>query len=387
MSIAIQAPLIFPPVHPRDKNLLRPLSELGKPKYQPGGISFLRRTEYISSEASRSRSEAVAKNAAKSTTRVRKPIDTSKDEPINVLRAAVKGFDIANADDIYTGPDSKENIRGAEPSPAEMEAWKNPKHPFKPELKLLDVYPMKPDLDAMTDSASYLVAKFAANPTQSVDKRDDRMDVGLLHPIEVKEAVIAEHRAKMEAHEANPSQNPHPGGLPYSYNFFLPANENSTTNVKRKFNVNDPARDDTELYTDMDKNEHGVFHYEHLRTYETARSTIDAQYSYKEVALGLHDTGFETKTINGSSDIPHERLEKAAYYYPISQKVQLKPHRNKNLAHMGMANKMVDDDDDDRIDALDVMVRDLNELEQERRAQHRSELLESEQEDHGNEIR
>ncbi|KAL9034507.1 MAG: hypothetical protein Q9214_007013 [Letrouitia sp. 1 TL-2023] len=227
----------------------------------------------------------------------------------------------------------------------------------------------------MTDSASYLVAKFTANPTQSIDKRDDRMDVGLLHPIEVKEAVIAEHSARVEAHEVNPSQNPHPGGLPYNYNLFLPTQESSARQIKRKFDVNDAERDNYSLYTDRDKNDHGCFHYEHLRTYETARSTIDAQYPYKEVALALHDAEIEDMAADDDLAKGLNRRSKAAYYYPISQKVQLKPHRNKNLAHMGVASKIIDDDTDEKIDAVDVTVRDLNDIEQERRAEHRMVLL------------
>ncbi|KAH0296798.1 Paf1 complex protein, partial [Aureobasidium melanogenum] len=40
-----------PSLHPKDRALLKPLSALGKPTAMNNGVSFLRRTEYISSNA------------------------------------------------------------------------------------------------------------------------------------------------------------------------------------------------------------------------------------------------------------------------------------------------------------------------------------------------
>lgn len=364
--------MIPPPVHPRDKNLLRPLSELGKPKYQPGGISFLRRTEYISSDAARARSEAALKSTPKaSVAKLRKPVDTSKDDPINVIRAAVKGFEIAHPEDAYTISEETGNIRGLEATPAEIEAWKNPKHPTKSNLKPVDFYPILPDLEAGTDTGSYMVTKFTANPTQVVDKHDPRMDVGMLRPIE-DEAVLAEHNAKMAAHTADPAHNPHPGGAPFNYHFFLPTDETSATNLKKKFDVDDPNHDDPALYTAHSKDGKAVFRIPQERVYETGRSTAaDPDHAYKEIALALHDPEPESSANEDSKN----RQEKAAFYYPVMQKVQLKPHRSKNLAQLGVASRVDDEDDDKKIDALEVVVDDLNDTEQARRAEHRAALV------------
>ncbi|KAL8729944.1 MAG: hypothetical protein Q9166_004389 [cf. Caloplaca sp. 2 TL-2023] len=375
---AIQAPLITPPVHPKDKSLLRPLSELGKPKYQGGGISFLRRTEYISSDTARARSEAAPKSSSKPAgPKLRKPVDTSKDDPINVLRAAVKGFDIANPEDAYTGPDTNDNIKGLEPTPAELEAWNNPKHPLKSNLKPLDFYPIMPDVDADTDAGSYIVTKFSTNPTQVIDKRDTRIDVGFLRPID-DEVMMAEYTAKVMANEADPVRNPHPGGAPFNYHFFIPTDEGSASNLKKKLDVDDPEHDDPHLYTSQDRDGNAVFRLQHHRMYETGRATAqDPDHAYKEVALALHDPELEAFSKDPTldpDDSSQQRLKKAAYYYPIGQKIQLKPHRNKNLAQLGMASRLNDDEDDTRLDAITVMVEDPNDIEKAKRSEHRATL-------------
>ena len=339
LHVAIQAPLAIPPVHPKDKNLLRPLSELGKPKFNPAGYSFLRRTEYISSDA-KARAEAnanAAKSAAKSAgpPKARKPADTSKDDPMTILRSAVKGFDLANPEDAYTGPDNNTAIRGAVPSPAETEAWKRPKHPSKPDVKLLDSYPLKPDLDATTDSGAYMVTKFTGNPTAQTKARDTRMDVGILYPVESTQV---------------------PGT--YNYEFFLPPDDVAANKIKKKLDVNNPDRDDQSLYTHKDTDGSGMFKYSHLRTYELNRQTNNSDQQYREVALALHEP-------DGT-----DGLEKGAYYYPISTKMQLKPQRNKNLAQLGLASQTVNDEDK-KVDALDLVIGEPDVEELASRGAHR----------------
>ncbi|KAL8849680.1 MAG: hypothetical protein Q9221_005370 [Calogaya cf. arnoldii] len=384
---SIQAPLITPPVNPKDKNLLRPLSELGKPKYQGGGISFLRRTEYISSDTARARSEAAPKSTPKSPgPKLRKPVDTSKDDPIYVLRAAVKGFDIANPEDAYTGPDTNDNIKGLDPTPAELEAWSDPKHPLKSSLKPIDFYPILPDLEAGTDAGDYMVAKFSTNPTHVANKRDTRVDVGLLRPID-DEAMFAEYSAKIAAHEADPTRFPHPGGAPFNYNFFLPTDEASANNLRKKLDVDDPDRDNPNLYTAKNRDGKEVFRLERQRTYETGRATAqDTDHAYKEIALALHDPEFDVVTQDAILDTDEpslQRLKKGAYYYPIMQKIQLKPHRSKNMAQLGGASRFNDEDDDKRVDVWDVTVDDLDDNEKTKRSSHRAALLGEEEDAQG----
>lgn len=348
---AIQAPLATPPVHPRDKNLLRSLAELGKPAFNPAGYSFLRRTEYISSDA-KARAEANA-NAVKNTnkpptSKARKPIDASKEDPVNILRSTVKGFDLANPEDAYAGPDTTTNIRGAMPTPAEVDAWKRPKHPSKPDLKLLDVYPLKPDPDAVTDSGAYMITKFAGNPTLVTDARDPRMDVGILYPRELAPDT-------------------------YNYEFFLPDNEVATKNVIRKLDVNDDACDDPALYTDKAPDGCGVFKFDFVRTYEPGRGSTRGNQQYREVALALHDPELDRQTESTESTargIGVDPLDKGAYYYPVLSKVQLKPRRNKNLVQLGLASQALDDEVQ-KFDGIRLTVREPDEGERAKRATHR----------------
>ena len=354
LYIAIQAPLATPPVHPRDKSLLRPLAELGKPAFNPAGYSFLRRTEYISSEA-KARAEANASaNAAKVTSKppaaskARKPIDASKEDPVSILRSAVKGFDLANPEDVYTGPDTTTNIRGAMPTPTETDAWKRPKHPSKPDIKLLDAYPLKPDPDAVTDSGAYMITKFAGNPTPVTEARDIRMDVGILYPRELAPDT-------------------------YNYEFFLPGSQVAVRNVRRKLDVNDDACDDPALYTDKAPDGSGVFKFDFLRTYESGRGSTRGDQQYREVALALHDPELDRQsssteyTVRGTGIDP---LEKGAYYYPVLSKVQLKPRRNKNLVQLGLASQATGDEFQ-KFEGIRLTVRQPDEGERAKRATHR----------------
>lgn len=351
---SIQAPLATPPVHPRDKNLLRPLAELGKPALNPAGYSFLRRTEYISSDA-KARAEANASaNAAKTlgkpaaALKARKPVDASKDDPVSILRSTVKGFDLANPEDAYTGPDTTTNIRGALPTPAETDAWRHPKHPSKPDVKLLDAYPLKPDPDAVTDSGAYMITKFSGNPTAITEARDIRMDVGILYPRELA-----------------PDS--------YNYEFFLPTNEGATKNVIRKLDVNDSGCDDPALYTDKAPDGSGVFKFDFLRTYESGRGSTRGDQQYREVAVAFHDPELERQeasteiTARGNGS---DRLDKGAFYYPVLSKVQLKPRRNKNLVQLGLASQAADDEVQ-KFDGIRLTVREPDEGERAKRATHR----------------
>ena len=64
------------------------------------------------------------RNAAK-----RRRADLAKEDPLNILRSIVKGFDLAHPQDAYLGPDSGNNIKGAEITAEEKKAWAKPKHP------------------------------------------------------------------------------------------------------------------------------------------------------------------------------------------------------------------------------------------------------------------
>ena len=255
-----------------------------------------------------------------------------------MLRSVVKGFDLANPQDVYTGSDNASNIRGATPTPAEAEAWKNPKHPSKPDVKLLDAYPLKPDLNAVTDSGAFVITKFTGNPSASTEKRDTRMDVGIVYPRE------------------------HESGT-FDYDFFLPSDEAVAASFRQKFDADNHDRNDPGSHTQKAGDGSDHFRYNYLRTYNASRRVDSIGQQYKEVALALHDNEHDGE----------DTEEKGAYYYPIITKMQLKPRRNKNLAQLGLASQAVEEESE-KIDWMNVTVGEPEEEEVAGRARHRAEL-------------
>ncbi|KAI9700718.1 MAG: hypothetical protein M1836_002087 [Candelina mexicana] len=344
---SIQAPAQPPPMDPRDRALLRPLSSLGKPTAITSGVSFLRRTEYISSEQGRSRFESTTSSGLVRSTGHAKPkrklLDESQDDPMNILRSVLKGFDLANPEEAYTGgDDASGNVRRAVITQAEREAWNKPKHPTKKKLTMVESYPVLPDLDAYPDSGGYIVTKFATNPMAESDTYDTRLDVGLLRPLPLAPDYVENLNAQSAAHGADPSK-PAPGPPHHDYEYFLPLSEADVGNIQRKFDVDDPQRDDPNLYAStMKHNQEPCFNFKRVRAYETVSATASSL--FEEVAVVLHDPKDSGK-----------RLQKAAYYYPIMQKSQIRPRRTTKLT-FGLSQSQRQEEEADRIDYLNVTV-------------------------------
>ena len=351
------APDEIPAVNPRDRTLLRPLSELGKPKYAPGGHSFLRRTEYISHDARAQ--AAAARSVAKSTARSRKQ-DTNQNTPQSILSSVEKGFNIAYPDHAKRGLES-------ESTHSEREAWENPVHPTKPELSLENSFPILPDFFGFTDSAGYMVAKFAKNPLPAPNHDNNRLEVGLLKPHDLSEEAEAELQAKQAAHEADPLHVPVPAGG-YDYDLFLPESSEIADQIKNRLNVANPAKDSEDLNTKQEVQATKSFPYENCRTFETARQVNSAHHPYKDVVIALHESN------NDSEQRKAPYADKAAFYYPILQKMQLKAKRQQDLVRMGLSQSRVETDDVERLDAIELQIREPNDMELERRESHRADL-------------
>jgi RNA polymerase II-associated factor 1 len=345
-STAIQAPLLNPPVHPKDRNLLRPLKNLGQPKTEVSGISFLRRTQYTASDLS-VRHENTNRKLGAGNTKRRKPADVVRDEPISILRNVIKGFDIAHPDYAYKGPDGSENMRGAQATPAEIDAWNNPVHPSKPQLKAVDTFPLLPDFEAATDDGQYMVTKFHGQPTDVTDRHDPRMDACLIRALEIEDQIFSVYQEQQAAHEADPASYPEPIKPTFDYEFFLPPDEHTAQNYKRKIDLEDPDHDDPSLYTHRSSQitrENDCFRYDKIREYETGHYADNTAHPYQEVALVFWDPKGMGKS----------RLKKGAYVYPTGSRVQLKPRRTHIVGRA---------DEREKIDVANVSVRDANEVE------------------------
>ncbi|KZZ97637.1 RNA polymerase II-associated, Paf1 [Moelleriella libera RCEF 2490] len=323
---SIQAPDQTPAVHPHDRPLLRPIAALGKPKVAEANVSFLRRTEYISSITPK-RFEGGNPRAllAKARKPARLPLDAAADSPEVIKRKIDRSFDIA-----------KQDLRDP----------KRVKHPTKKHLKLVEAIPLLPDLDAFPDSGAYVTVKFSNNPVASSTQYDTRLLSGLFRPIDRTQAEEAAYEAALEAHEHDPHNNPKPQNL-MNYDFYLGQSTSVAANFRRKFDLDDPAHRDDSLYTHQGDGG-GYFQFNRVRAYETEKETeLD------------HPTKYDEEIILAYNDDDTYPKQKAMYYYPIMQKTTIRPQRTKNIARtIGLPPT---DEEEQIVDQLDVTVDDPTE--------------------------
>ena len=349
----------------------------------------------------------------------------NKDDPLSILRATIKGFDLAYPDDAYTGPDSSTAVRAAEITPTEQEAWANPVHPTRPGVTLLDSYPILPDLEGLPDTGSYVVMKFITNPVAASDRYDERLDVGLLRPMDQSIEAQRLLEAQMAEHASDPSR---PPPMPqYDYEFFLPSlsslstlshqpetNGQQNNGTKRQDASADPVTQqvralkrklDLRMGNDLDESDNDgdrndpdaqqgppkkVIRFDRLRAYESYQQTGDASDAYGDtvvIALHDHDDGGSGEgninaqsygSINGTtqsntktSSKLSQPLQKAAYYYPVVQRTFIRPKRTHGIApnmavpvrHTQAAGGGNADDDETKIDVIEAQIRDPTERE------------------------
>ncbi|CAD6501784.1 BgTH12-07913 [Blumeria graminis f. sp. triticale] len=297
----IQAPLNNPVPHPQDRALLRPLSTLGKPKLSESGVSFLRRTEYISSYTSKSRFESTTSRSLVNSTAIRKSNrpaqNLNKESPEYIQNQVEKTFETAT-----------HNL-------------KNPsliRHPSKRSLKLVDCYPVLPDLDSFPDAGGYVSIKFLTNPVPPSSTYDKRLESSLLKPIEPSEEFEAQKQIARDLHERDPERYPAPEER-FEYEFFLTETVSESLQFKRKFDPQNPSNKDESLYPQKTLDGKGCFRFKRVRAYESSTQSGDTSTKYDdEVVIAIQDG---TDGLNA----------KGAYYYPIVQKTSIRPRRTKNI--------------------------------------------------------
>jgi RNA polymerase II-associated factor 1 len=334
-----------PPVDPRDRLLLRPAASLGKPvaRSATGGstVSFLRRTEYISSEQARSSFKSttslqlVANTKGRRTQQQQRPEDT---DPVRILAAVMKGFEVANPnpDDPSTGSTFAQGDKAA--ANAERN-WKELKHPNKPTVKAVETFPLLPHLDGTSDTGGYMVFKFTTSPTDEgkIGKRDDRIDMSLFQPVEPPDQEDgAEDEDRKEC-----------------FDFYIPDSEAAAASVKRKFADEEIYRPDEE------------FRYTYLRRYETK--------SHQPYHNGLDQQPEEVAIIFHSGD---ETQPRGAYFYPILTRYVIRPKRKTKMMGMMMNSQSqrdyYDDDEEPPAEALKLRIREMDGAEKRRRVEYMS---------------
>lgn len=330
LCAAIQPPIQQPPIHPHDRALLRPLTALGKPKVAEANVSFLRRTEYISSLASTSKDlNGGGRVLLKKGPRPRKAPEAAADSPEVIKRKIDKSFEVA-----------EQYLRDP----------KRIKHPSRKNLTLVDSRPLLPDVEAMPDSGAYVSVKFLTNPVQSGSTYDTRLLKGIFRPTDRSQEEEEAFQAALEAYELDPVNNPRPQNT-LNFEYYLPDTKKTAENFARKADPEDPDKNSENLYTNESKDDDGTsrgcFQFMKLRAYETA----------SEIELS-HETKYDVDVLLASNDSDTFPLQKAVYYYPVMQKIQIRPQRTKNIARKAGFQQ----EDEDIIHQLDIMVEDPTEI-------------------------
>ncbi|CAG7557658.1 unnamed protein product [Fusarium equiseti] len=319
---SIQAPAHPPALHPHDRPLLRPIAALGKLKAAEANVSFLRRTEYISSGSSKRQDGAVPRAMLTKANKNKRVPEPAADSPHAIKRKIDKGFEIAEQE--FNDP-------------------KRAKHPSKRHLKVVDVSPLIPDLDAFPDTGAYVTIKFHQAPVVTTKQYDRRLLSGLFKPIDRTPEEEEAYEAAIAAHEQDPDNVPKPQNS-MNYEYYLAASAAAGERFRRKFDVEDADHNEDELYTHQ-SDAGGCFQFRRLRGYETAQEVeFEAATKYdEEIILSYNEDTFYPN-------------QKAVYYYPVQQKSVVRPQRTKNIArNIGIA------DEEQVIDQLDITVEDPTE--------------------------
>jgi RNA polymerase II-associated factor 1 len=298
--------------------------------------------------------------------------DRHKETPEHVLKTIIKGFDIAYPKSAYKGPDTAEKIQGHEPTAEEIRAWQRPQHPKRPDLRLVNSFPILPDLEAYPDTGGYITVKFATNPVPPSRTYDERLDFGILRPLEQRPELKAAQLAAAAAHAADPSKPP-PGPPMFDYVYFLPEDPKTVPSLRRKL-------DPLEAHGDEggDGEAGGTaFRYARIRSYETASATGGIGKKFDDIVLAMYDpVAFDTEDADVAS-ASRKRKQKGAYYYPILQKCQIRPRRdiivNPSMPGAPRPAPLAEEEDADQADVLSLVIRAPDEAERARRGQLRSE--------------
>lgn len=232
--------------------------------------------------------------------------------------------------------------KGFELAEEERKHYKRVKHPSKRNVELVDATPLLPDLESFPDSGAFVTIKFATAPVQMSTEYDKRLLASFFRPIDRTPAEEEAYEAALEAHNQDPENEPKPQNF-MNYEFFLPRSRATADGFRRKFDVDNPDREDDSLYTDGNGE---CFQFNRVRAYETSQETeMD------------HTTKYSHEIILASHDKDNYPKQKAVYYYPVLQKSTIRPQRTKNIARtIGY-----EEEEDDKVEQMDLTVKEAHE--------------------------
>lgn len=135
-------------------------------------------------------------------------------------------------------------------------------------------------------------------------------------------------------------------------------------------NLAHPDRDDPDLYTHEGPEGQRYHRYDLIRTYATTSQAFNTESRYKDVSMILFDP--EQISLENDDNV-HRLTQKGAYYSPILSKIRLKPERSRTIAKAGLA-PTAPQNKEEMVHQIMLTMRDPNEAEAHKRAQHRAQL-------------
>jgi RNA polymerase II-associated factor 1 len=376
------APEIQPVLDPADHALMLTPDQLRNQNSKNVNVSFLRKTQYMTSQNARANDAFIRPNTRTSKPTRRSSINEpqiARDDPINIKRHIQKGFDIAY-------PDTATSQSLSTISSAELSAWRTPIHPDNPRLKPVSYYPILPDLESSTDADGYISMKFDKPPLPALPNhggRDSRIDVALLHG-EADASQEAAWSKKKQAYEENPELYDNPGDQPYQWDFCVPRRSGAdvVAAVKRKLNIMNPNRDDDRgyegLYVPGDPKPHADIGIDYVKERSFGAVSTETPNVHFETLRFMAVSLFDSESAREYSHLGNESaaIDRAAYYYPIIQKMRVRADREKIRSRARDTSEA-----EQKWNYIKLTVQDPDIEEQVVRAQFRNEIDDSFQEE------
>lgn len=265
-------------LHPKDRILLRDAG-IGKISKSEPGVSFLRRTEYISDKQLPKTSTVENKN---------EKFNTKTHDPNAQLQAVEDTFNIAQES---------------------LSNYKNLKHPKKKHLKAVDAWPLLPDTSMLdtkfltirfTGSAS-INREFQAMKSRNKDMFDEEAQKTSLQSAIFK-PITSDDGEWISLYKLED------GG--------------KAAKLKEKLNSTEPEKPGNLL----DEDEADEFTFKHFKNYDMV---------YQKFVKPNEELSI--KFVPDESD---RKKRKLAYYYPVNGKIELKKHRASNNSEI---NKFLDE--------------------------------------------
>lgn len=282
------------PLHAKDRALLRDAGIGNINKSEPG-VSFLRRTEYIAERQLASRGEEKTQTAAKK--------EDELHDPDAQLQAVEQSFELAQK-------------TLADPQLL--------KHPRRKNLRAVAAWPLLPDTSMM--DTKYLTIKFTGSASLSRE----------LQALKRKEALLYDEKFQ-KASLLSAIYRPITSEDGEWVSFYQLQDKKAVEALGEKLTSTEKEQPVNLL--DEEEQDLDVYHFKHFKNYDMQYHRFSKP--YEELAL---------KFVPGESG----SKKRAAYYYPISGRVELKKHRTATNTEI---NRFLDES---TYDLLDLKVREPN---------------------------